>query len=85
MQISIGNDHAGPEYKKAISDFLKKEAHDTVNHGTDSYSSVDYPDFIHPVAKDVSEGRAFFGIILLLLLYFLLLEYFFYLYKIQKT
>lgn len=64
MQISIGNDHAGPEYKKAISDFLKKEAHDTVNHGTDSYSSVDYPDFIHPVAKDVSEGRAVFGIII---------------------
>jgi len=64
MQISIGNDHAGPEYKKAISDFLKKEAHDMVNHGTDSYSSVDYPDFIHPVAKDVSEGRAVFGIII---------------------
>ncbi|MDC1217250.1 RpiB/LacA/LacB family sugar-phosphate isomerase [Flavobacteriaceae bacterium] len=64
MQISIGNDHAGPEYKKAISDFLKKEAHYMVNHGTDSYSSVDYPDFIHPVAKDVSEGRAVFGIII---------------------
>ena len=64
MQISIGNDHAGPEYKKAISEFLKKEAHDMVNHGTDSYSSVDYPDFIHPVAKDVSEGRAVFGIII---------------------
>jgi ribose 5-phosphate isomerase B len=34
-----------------------------VNHGTDGSESVDYPDFVHPVAKDVEAGEAAFGIL----------------------
>ncbi|MDA0792759.1 MAG: ribose 5-phosphate isomerase B [Bacteroidetes bacterium] len=64
MTISIGNDHAGPEYKKEIVAFLKKEGHTVHNYGTDSTASVDYADFIHPVAKDVTEGKATRGIII---------------------
>jgi ribose 5-phosphate isomerase B len=64
MTISIGNDHAGPEYKKEIVAFLKKEGHTVHNYGTDSTASVDYADFIHPVAKDVTEGNATLGIII---------------------
>lgn len=64
MKISIGNDHAGTEYKNFISDYLKAEGHQLSNHGTDSDESVDYPDFVHPVARDVEEGRADFGIII---------------------
>lgn len=64
MTISIGNDHAGPEYKKEIVAFLKKEGHTVHNYGTDSTASVDYADFIHPVAKDVAEGNATLGIII---------------------
>jgi len=64
MTISIGNDHAGPEYKKEIVAFLKKEGHTVHNYGTDSTASVDYADFIHPVAKDVTEGNATRGIII---------------------
>lgn len=64
MHISIGNDHAGPEYKEAISILLKELGHEITNYGTDSLASVDYPDFIHPVAKDVSEGKVDFGIII---------------------
>ena len=64
MTISIGNDHAGPEFKKEIVAFLKKEGHTVHNYGTDSTASVDYADFIHPVAKDVTEGNATRGIII---------------------
>jgi ribose 5-phosphate isomerase B len=64
MKISIGNDHAGPEYKKAIVDMLKAKGHEVTNYGTDSEASVDYPDFGHPVASDVENGKADFGIVI---------------------
>lgn len=64
MRISIGNDHAGPEYKKAIVAFLEAKGHEIINHGTDSSDSVDYPDFAHPVAQDVENGEVNFGIII---------------------
>lgn len=64
MKISIGNDHAGPDYKKAIVQFLESKGHQVVNYGTDTEASVDYPDFAHPVATDVSEGKADFGIVI---------------------
>ncbi|MEO8234841.1 MAG: ribose 5-phosphate isomerase B [Flavobacterium sp.] len=64
MKISIGNDHAGPDYKKAIVQFLESKGHSITNHGTDTLDSVDYPDFGHKVAADVSEGKADFGIII---------------------
>lgn len=64
MTISIGNDHAGTDYKFAITEHLNKLGHEVINHGTDSNSAVDYPDFIHPVAQDVTEQKADFGIII---------------------
>lgn len=64
MKISIGNDHAGPEYKKAIVAMLKAKGYEVTNYGTDSEDSVDYPDFGHPVATDISEGKADFGIVI---------------------
>lgn len=64
MKISIGNDHAGPEYKKAIVAFLEEKGYEVINHGTDTPNSVDYPDFGHPVAEDVESGNVNFGIII---------------------
>jgi ribose 5-phosphate isomerase B len=64
MKISIGNDHAGPDYKKAIVAFLTSKGHEIINHGTDSEDSVDYPDFGHPVATDVELGKADLGILI---------------------
>ncbi|RMA66024.1 ribose 5-phosphate isomerase B [Ulvibacter antarcticus] len=64
MKIAIGNDHAGTEYKNTISDFLKKEGHEVVNYGTNTNDSVDYPDFVHPVAQDVENAKVDFGIII---------------------
>ena len=64
MKISIGNDHAGPEYKKAIVEMLKANGYQVTNYGTDSADSVDYPDFAHPVALDVENKESDFGIII---------------------
>ncbi len=64
MKISIGNDHAGTAYKNKITEMLRNSGHEVNNHGTDSNESVDYPDFGHPVAEDVTSGRAEFGIVI---------------------
>jgi ribose 5-phosphate isomerase B len=64
MTISIGNDHAGPEYKQAMTSYLEQQGHSIINHGTDSNDSVDYPDFGHPVAIDIETGKADMGIVI---------------------
>lgn len=64
MQISIGNDHAGTTYKKSIIEYLENKGHQVNNHGTNDEDSVDYPDFVHPVAEDVAEEVSDFGIII---------------------
>ena len=64
MKIAIGNDHAGTDYKLEIVKFLQNKGYTVLNFGTNSNSSVDYPDFIHPVANEVEKGEADFGIII---------------------
>ena len=64
MKISIGNDHAGPNYKLAIVAWLEQNGYQVLNHGTDTFDSVDYPDFGHPVALDVETAKADFGIVI---------------------
>ena len=64
MKISIGNDHAGPDYKKAIVQYLEKQGHEIINHGTDTFESVDYPDFGHEVAYDIQIKNADLGIVI---------------------
>ena len=64
MTISIGNDHAGTDYKQAIVKHLEAKGYTINNYGTDSFDSVDYPDFVHPVAKDVTDNAADFGILI---------------------
>lgn len=64
MKIAIGNDHAGTEYKLAIVGLLKSMDIEVVNYGTDGSDSVDYPDFVHPVARDIEHGNADYGIII---------------------
>ena len=64
MNISIGNDHAGTAYKFRIVEFLKSKNIDVINYGTDTDSSVDYPDFVHPVAEDVESKKSTYGILI---------------------
>jgi ribose 5-phosphate isomerase B len=64
MTISIGNDHAGTEYKQAIKAHLEAKGITVNNYGTNSKDSVDYPDFVHPVAEDVVTENVDFGILI---------------------
>lgn len=62
LKIAIGADHAGFEYKEAISKWL--DADNLKDFGTYSAASVDYPDFAHPVASAVENGEFDFGILI---------------------
>ncbi len=64
MKIAIGNDHAGPKYKFEIIKMLEKRGVVVVNYGTDTFDSVDYPDFAHSVSKDVNDVKVDFGILI---------------------
>ena len=63
MNISIGNDHAGVDYKNYIIKNLE-EKYNIVNHGTDDTNSVDYPDFAHPVSLDIDNRKSDFGVLI---------------------
>lgn len=64
MKIAIGNDHAGTAYKFEILKMLESKGYTINNHGTDNNDSVDYPDFVHPVAKAVENKVVDYGILL---------------------
>ncbi len=64
MKIAIGNDHAGTDYKLGVVSYLESVGIEVINYGTDAHDSVDYPDFVHPVAKDVDKGVVDFGILI---------------------
>jgi len=55
MNILLSNDHAGTELKKEIIQFLESKGYNVKNLGEDLGESVDYPDFIHPLAKEISK------------------------------
>lgn len=61
--LPIGSDHGGFELKEFIKNKLSNEGFNFKDFGTWSEDSVDYPDFIHPVAKSVNDGEFKFGII----------------------
>ena len=64
MTISIGNDHAGTDYKLAILKYLETKGITVKNYGTNTNHSVDYADFVHPVANDVEKNKANYGILI---------------------
>lgn len=64
MKIGICSDHAGYQYKKKLSAFLRRKGFVVEDFGTDSESSMDYPDVAHPLASAVERGEADCGIAL---------------------
>ncbi|MDA8886398.1 RpiB/LacA/LacB family sugar-phosphate isomerase [Bacteroidia bacterium] len=61
--VAIGNDHAGTDLKERIINEYSSQF-EFINHGTNGSSSVDYPDYVHPVAQDVESEKAIFGILI---------------------
>ncbi|MDH3648176.1 MAG: ribose 5-phosphate isomerase B [Saprospiraceae bacterium] len=64
IHVAIGCDHAGFPYKEAIKQMLKEEGYAILDMGTDSLESVDYPDFVHPVATAMEKGEASHGVLI---------------------
>ena len=64
MTIAIGNDHAGTDYKFEIIKYLELQNIEVINHGTDTDGSVDYADFVHPVASSVNDKKVNLGILI---------------------
>ena len=55
MKIFIGADHAGFGLKEKLTSYLKENGHEVVDKGAFEYNeNDDYPDFIIPVAREVS-------------------------------
>ena len=62
-KIAIACDHAGFEYKEIIKKYLEGKF-EVEDFGTFSPNSVDYPDFVHPAANSIEEGRNELGILI---------------------
>ncbi len=64
MKIAIGGDHAGFQYKKEVIALLQNKGIEVEDFGPFSEDSCDYPDYVHPVAKDIIDGNAQLGILI---------------------
>ncbi|MBP1629871.1 MAG: ribose 5-phosphate isomerase [Bacteroidetes bacterium] len=62
--IPIASDHAGYELKEYLKIELSKLGYELKDYGTFSTESCDYPDFIHPLAKDINDGIYPLGLIM---------------------
>ena len=62
--IPIAADHAGFEMKQKLERVLENMGYEIQDLGTNSAASTDYPDFAHPLAKEISEGEAKRGVLL---------------------
>jgi len=57
MKIFIGTDHAGYVLKEKLVSSLKEEGHEVIDKGAFEYDEHDdYPDFVIPVAEEVSKN-----------------------------
>ncbi len=64
MIIPIASDHAGYDAKEITKKILNELGHMTVDFGTHSSDSVDYPEFAVQVAKKVDTGEHEQGILI---------------------
>jgi len=64
MKIALGGDHAGYNYKNNLIEELEEEDFEPKDFGPMTSDSVDYPDFVHPVAEAVKSGECDFGILI---------------------
>ena len=56
-RIHIGGDHAGFTYKAAVIEELTAKGFEVIDHGPVSEDSCDYPDHVHPLAKEVVQHQ----------------------------
>jgi ribose 5-phosphate isomerase B len=64
VKIAIGSDHRGFQAKEKLKAMLASKGFETMDMGTDSPASFDYPDAACPTCQAVVEGKADRGILL---------------------
>lgn len=62
--VAVGADHGGYELKEILKADLNQLGFEVNDVGTHNKEAVDYPDFAHEVAKLVSSGKAWRGIVI---------------------
>ena len=62
--IALAADHAGYRLKEQLKEYLKQKGYEVYDFGTYSEESVDYPDFIHPLAEAIERGEYEIGFIM---------------------
>lgn len=63
MKIALASDHAGFELKEIIKEHLNDRKMETIDLGTHSEESVDYPLYGQACAEAVAEGKAELGVV----------------------
>ena len=69
MNISVGSDHRGVEYRKIIRDIVESLGHTVLDCGTMTTESCDYPDIAQTVGNSIRNGESQFGILILSLIH----------------
>jgi len=65
MKILIASDHAGYKLKKELISYLAKIDYEVEDKGSFKYSQEDdYPDFVAPLAREISENTNLRGIVI---------------------
>jgi ribose 5-phosphate isomerase B len=63
-KIAIGGDHAGFEYKGKLIEKLTSLGYEVKDFGPFSTTSVDYPDYVHPLCSAIEAGEYELGIVI---------------------
>ena len=63
MKLAIGGDHAGFELKQKLMAAIENR-YSIKDFGCFTDNSVDYPDFVHPLAMSVANGQYELGILI---------------------
>ena len=63
-KIAIGSDHAGYLLKEHLKHYLSASGFILKDYGTGSEQSMDYPDTVHPLARDVESGEYNYGLLI---------------------
>ncbi|GAP14969.1 ribose 5-phosphate isomerase B [Longilinea arvoryzae] len=64
MRVAVSCDHAGFPIKATVIETLRKLGHEVLDFGTDSPTSVDFPDFTEKACRAIQRGEAERGVIL---------------------
>lgn len=62
MKIGIANDHRGYNLKLKLVKYLTKKGYEVLDLGTDSNTSVDYPEYAFKLGEQVANEELDFGI-----------------------